>query len=138
MSIASEVAYVCELLHKYDALPLECDGHSMVVSSLLDRFCIPHQRIVGEVTLAGSGQIIRPHLWIKYDEYIIDYRLRMWARQTADNVCLVPHGIFIEDKCHATYTVHSIARKTVIPDKVIDLMTDGIWSKILHDITHKN
>lgn len=37
MSIASEVAYVCELLHKYDALPLECDGHSMVVSSLLGK-----------------------------------------------------------------------------------------------------
>ena len=98
MFITPEVAYVCELLHKYDVLPLECDGHTMVVSCLLDRFCIPHQRIVGEVTLAGTGQIIRPHLWIEYDEYIIDYRLRMWARKTEDNVSLVPHGIFIEDK----------------------------------------
>lgn len=131
MFIAPEVAYVCELLHKYDALPLECDGHSMVVSSLLDRFCIPHQRIVGEVTLAGTGQIIRPHLWIKYDEYIIDYRLRMWARQTADNVCLVPHGIFIEDKSQAIYTSQRIANKAVIPDSMIDFMTDGIWTKIL-------
>ncbi len=52
MFITPEVAYVCELLHKYDVLPLECDGHTMVVSCLLDRFCIPHQRIVGEVTLA--------------------------------------------------------------------------------------
>ena len=80
MFITPEVAYVCELLHKYDVLPLECDGHTMVVSCLLDRFCIPHQRIVGEVTLAGPGQIIRPHLWIEYDEYIIDYRLRMCIR----------------------------------------------------------
>lgn len=89
MFITPEVAYVCELLHKYDVLPLECDGHTMVVSCLLDRFCIPHQRIVGEVTLAGTCQIIRPHLWIEYDEYIIDYRLRMWARKTEDNVSLV-------------------------------------------------
>lgn len=39
MFITPEVAYVCELLHKYDVLPLECDGHTMVVSCLLDRFC---------------------------------------------------------------------------------------------------
>ena len=40
MFITPEVAYVCELLHKYDVLPLECDGHTMVVSCLLDRFCM--------------------------------------------------------------------------------------------------
>ena len=138
MFITPEVAYVCELLHKYDVLPLECDGHTMVVSCLLDRFCIPHQRIVGEVALKGTGQIIRPHMWIEYGEYIIDYRLRMWAKTTADNLSLLPHGIFTEDKYQATYTAHSNARKTVIPDTVIDFMTDGIWSKILQDITHKN
>ncbi len=37
MFITPEVAYVCELLHKYDVLPLECDGHTMVVSCLLNQ-----------------------------------------------------------------------------------------------------
>ena len=137
MFITPEVAYVCELLHKYDVLPLECDGHTMVVSCLLDRFCIPHQRIVGEVTLAGTGQIIRPHLWIEYDEYIIDYRLRMWARKTEDNVSLVPHCIFIEDKSQAIYTAQRIANKAMISDSIIDFMTDGLWTKILLEIPGK-
>ncbi len=35
MFITPEVAYVCELLHKYDVLPLECDGHTMVTCSPL-------------------------------------------------------------------------------------------------------
>jgi len=104
MFITPEVAYVCELLHKYDVLPLECDGHTMVVSCLLDRFCI---------------------------------RLRMWARKTEDNVSLVPHGIFIEDKSQAIYTAQRIANKAMISDSIIDFMTDGLWTKILLEIPGK-
>lgn len=62
----------------------------------------------------------------------------MRARKTEDNVSLVPHGIFIEDKSQAIYTAQRIANKTVISDSIIDFMTDGLWTKILLGIPGKN
>lgn len=71
---------------EYDKLPLECDGHTKVLSYLLTQLKIKHYVHTGDLT-GPNGSIW--HQWIElFDGQYIDYRARMWQGETA------PHGVF--------------------------------------------
>lgn len=73
-----------------DAYPLECDGLTRVISTLLTREAITHAVRVGTVEIDGAGRIPL-HWWIELPESIvIDYRARMWLGDTPQT----PHGVF--------------------------------------------
>ena len=77
-------------LEPLDALPLECDGMSRVVSALLTRDSICHLVCTGRLEIDGVGVIPR-HWWIELgDGVICDWRARMWLGEGAS----VPHGFF--------------------------------------------
>lgn len=74
-----------------NALPLECDGFTRVVSNLLTRERIPHEVCFGTLTVVGRGRI-GVHYWIAFDNcHTLDFRARMWFGEWSD----VPHGYFI-------------------------------------------
>ena len=99
--MSSEQHHWLELL---DALRLECDGMTRVVSSLLQRDGVAHSPMVGNLEVPSVGRIAQ-HYWIELgDGRRIDLRARMWL---GDDL-RVPHGIVPADHAHAHFTGHSI------------------------------
>lgn len=75
-------------LDKLDALPLECDGMSRVISHLLSTQNIEHEISVG--SLACNNGKIPLHYWITLNNgSILDLRARMWLGDKDG----VPHGL---------------------------------------------
>lgn len=71
-----------------DALPLECDGLTRVISNLLARDDVPHKVCFGQIVVLGRGPI-HVHYWIDFgDGYLLDLRARMWLGSWEE----VPHG----------------------------------------------
>lgn len=82
-------------LETLDCAPLECDGLSRCISTLLSRHQIEHVVHQGVVEVEGVGAM-HPHYWIElHDGQLIDLRARMWLGQNS----LVPHGLFSPDAC---------------------------------------
>lgn len=70
---------------------LECDGMTRVISSILSRCHIAHTIQQGFIS-TSFGEIA--HFWIALeDEFLIDYRARMWLGHEP----AVPHGVFKRD-----------------------------------------
>lgn len=80
---------IAQWLAQLDHLPLECDGMTNIISTLLHREGIKHQVCIGSLTIPAGT--IPLHYWITLDKEIIDFRARMWLGPTA------PHGIFLPE-----------------------------------------
>lgn len=90
-------------LAQVDALPLECDGLTRVISTLMQREGIPHQVCIGKLSITKVG-MIPLHWWIVLpDGLICDYRARMWL----GNLPQVPHGLFAPSQDHV-YTTSNL------------------------------
>lgn len=87
-------------LNSTDALPLECDGLTRVISALMNRENMAHKICIGSLRISGVGVIPR-HWWIGLENsQYCDYRARMWL----GNDPLVPHGVF-SPQAHHQYEV---------------------------------
>jgi hypothetical protein len=74
-----------------DAFPLECDGLTRIVSTLLARDDVEHRVCVGSLDIQGVG-LIPLHWWVELgDGRVIDYRARMWLGDGPQT----PHGVFL-------------------------------------------
>lgn len=83
-------------LSPVDNMPLECDGLSRVVSTLLHRAGIEHRVRVGSLGIEGVGRI-SIHWWVELpDGTLVDYRARMWLGTDPR----VPHGVFAPELHH--------------------------------------
>lgn len=78
-----------EWLTRLDAAPLECDGVTRCISTVLSEAGIVHEVHIGSVEVVGVG-VIHQHFWIIAAEMVIDLRVRMWLGTDER----VPHGIF--------------------------------------------
>ena len=77
-------------LSRADALPLECDGLTRVLSTLMQRDGVEHRVCVGELDVENVGTIPY-HWWIALpDGTHCDFRARMWLGESPG----VPHGVF--------------------------------------------
>ncbi|ENC0145079.1 hypothetical protein ABJ763_001553 [Escherichia coli] len=125
-------------LHKalllVDEAPLECDGHTMLISNALVEARIPHERILGTVHGQHNGFCLYPHLWLKLDGYIIDYRLRMWVNLSdgASVPGTAPHGIFPanSDEMNYLYKKHQVAPAKLFNKDLLSLISDGFSNKL--------
>lgn len=95
--IPNYVEMLGQWLEPIDAMPLECDGATRVISALLQREGLSHTIEVGELVVAGVGRIPL-HWWIRLGQQrtagaavVIDYRARMWLGDDSR----VPHGVFV-------------------------------------------
>lgn len=109
-----------ELIAKYEACNLECDGLTRVLTTVLQEHSIPHTCMAGTLTLTGTNTGAPLHFWIDLpDGQRIDYRARMWLGISPD----VPHGIFNPtDFPGVTYKGHSIALEP-LPPKLFAVLT---------------
>jgi hypothetical protein len=100
-----------------DGAALECDGFSQVASMLLHRESIPHQIVLGSLTVDGVGQI-PVHFWITFnDGSICDFRARMWLGSTE----AVPHGVFLPNACQ-TYTADSMVKTRPLDESLFHIL----------------
>lgn len=75
-----------------DTLPLECDGMTRCVSTLLSRDGIEHEVHYGYVAAHGLKKHINPHLWVELGQGLrFDIRARMWLANHES----APHGLFL-------------------------------------------
>jgi hypothetical protein len=89
-----------QVLDELDPCYLECDGLTSVISSLLTGAGVSHRIFIGSAKTEGNFGI-SPHLWIEVDDYVIDYRLRMWLGDDPS----IPHGFFKKSEySHITYS----------------------------------
>ena len=80
---------VVALTKKYDGLPLECDGMTRVLHTVLAKKDVKHKVMVGSVEAGKTKRGIPLHYWIELpDGRIVDYRAQMWLGMAA------PHGVF--------------------------------------------
>lgn len=77
-----------QLLDSLDEAPVECDGMSRLVLTVLHREAIPYTAYIGQIEL--DGNIMRPHLWVESEGFRIDYRSRMWFNGDER----LAHGVF--------------------------------------------
>lgn len=102
-------------LKRLEDAPLECDGMTRCISTVLSLNGIPHQGHVGSLTVAGVGRIPL-HFWISLsDNTHIDLRAQMWL---GANAC-VPHGLFMpsqdfEYETHAFFSSKQLQQSDVL------------------------
>jgi len=109
------VQRVRELTVPYDSCPLECDGLTRVLHTVLATHLIPHEVVIGTIRL--GKKVFEPHFWIQLpDGYIVDYRARMWLGPNA------PHGVF--RRSNARYSGRPVLLE-VLPKFLFEVLTTG-------------
>lgn len=134
LAIPAHLAWLHDELMSVDAAPVECDGHTLMVSIALSKAGIPHERVVGNVSGQDGCFTLAPHLWINIDGFILDYRLRMWVRilSGADQVAGAPHGIFAANAgdYDYEYTATGNSPASDVNMGILNLMTDGFAGRL--------
>lgn len=113
--MVSPIQHIRQLTAKYDSCPLECDGLTRVLHTVLTDHDISHQTMLGTIWL--GERVFDPHFWIKLPNgYIVDYRARMWLGPEA------PHGVF--RRSNVKYDGRSILLE-ILPDFLFKILTTG-------------
>lgn len=134
LALPEHLVCLHEALLNVDAAPVECDGHTLMVSIALSKAGIPHERIVGSVSGQSGRFELAPHFWINIDGFILDYRLRMWVEilSKPDFVAGAPHGIFLGNISDHEYQYTATANSSTpnISIGVLNLITDGFYDNL--------
>ncbi len=116
----SERERIQQLLDPYDESPTECDGMVRLCSTILRKYGIIHQPMVG--VLSKGEQTISPHFWLDLPSgERIDYRARMWLGNSES----VPHGIFVPSEYpQVNYKGNSIKLEP-LPQFLFEILING-------------
>ena len=118
---------VAKLTDQYDDLPLECDGLTRVLHTVLARHGVRHDVMTGYVKVLGTEDPktgkstgIPLHYWIQLaDGRLMDYRARMWLDDSA------PHGVFWQDRHKKYKYIGKRDRMPVMSDALFAILTGG-------------
>lgn len=117
-----------------DKAPLECDGHTMMISNALLKASIPHERILGKVSGMQNDFCFSPHFWIKLDAFIIDYRLKMWVNLIyGESVSkTAPHGIFPANSVELNYLYEGLffCPTKLLGNDILNFISEGYSNKL--------
>lgn len=121
-------------LNVIDYAPVECDGHTLMISSALTKARISHQRICGMVKNPDADFELYPHFWIQLGDFILDYRLKMWVGiySGEETAKCSPHGIFNERMIEYKYHHQNYYPTAEFDNSILDFMSDGFYRKINH------
>ena len=77
--LGNDGTLAAKLAKDYVRLPLECDGLTRVISYLLTKNKVPHDVMLGSVSMKDGKRAFSPHFWIvlRRTRQIVDYRARM-------------------------------------------------------------
>lgn len=85
------------LTEPYEFYPLECDGLTRVLHTLLSQEGILTRIYSGKAIYLPTGEQTPPHLWLEVDteegRFRVDYRVRLWLQQGQDQQD-IPYGVF--------------------------------------------
>lgn len=120
------------VLHVIDDAPVECDGHTLMVSSALKHAGISHQRICGVLRNPKTNFKLPLHFWIQVGEFILDYRLKMWVGfySGEELAKCAPHGIFQDQGHDYQYTFGTLFPPTELEFNLLNFISDGFYGKI--------
>lgn len=88
---------------------LECDGFTRVAYTLLHRHGITARALIG--SLSVQGKVIPLHFWLEVDEYLIDYKARMWLGESES----IPHGVMLKSDVADLYAGEVIEMEPLPP-----------------------
>lgn len=100
--------------------PLECDGMTRSLSTVLSHHSIRHDVHIGSLEVNGHGEI-PVHFWIVLGsgDYI-DLRAHMWLGDNPE----VPHGMFVPSKKQHYHTMsRKDPRQVALPPGLFSLLT---------------
>ena len=122
------------ILQAIDDAPVECDGHTLMISSALKHAGISHQRMCGVVKNPKTNFELYPHFWIQIGEFTLDYRLRMWVGYYSGEKLAedAPHGIFHVLGLEYQYASGSLCPPAELDFNLLNFMSDGFYGKINH------
>jgi hypothetical protein len=69
-----KMAAIHEILSKYDACKLECDGLTRVITTVLEKEGIEHTCMVGSLTHTLRNEAVPLHFWVELADGRQDYR----------------------------------------------------------------
>lgn len=120
------------LLQAIENAPVECDGHTLMISSALNHAGISHQRMCGVVKNPKTYFELYPHFWIEIGEFTLDYRLRIWVELYSGGKLSegAPHGIFDARGLEYLYTSGSICPPPALDFNLLNIISDGYYEKI--------
>lgn len=99
-----------ELANLFDPIQhadVECDGFSRIVYSILTER--GHRPTLKAGALTIRGACVRPHLWVEFCGWTIDYQARRWLGHEP----WVPHGVFRQSESEAVYRGAAIAARVI-------------------------
>lgn len=85
-------SHLVALTRHVDQYRVECDGATRIVHLALVRAGVAHECMEGYVLDRHGDAVVQPHYWVEAEDFLIDYRLRLWAGPEA------PHGVFLDDE----------------------------------------
>lgn len=112
-----------ELFAEYANCPLECDGLTRVLHTVLHREGIEHSCMVGSFTNTDRNKGAPLHFWIALpDGRFIDFRASMWLGDSPD----IPHGVFDPANFpHVVYRGH-VLNLELLTQNVFDVLVGNI------------
>ncbi len=120
----SERQRIQRLLDPYDKSPVECDGMTRIVATILSQNQIEHQPMLGTINLLNQEnqpQILSPHYWINLPSgERIDYRIRMWLGDSES----IPHGFFNPDNYPQIKYIGNPIKLEPLPPWLFKVLTD--------------
>lgn len=116
------------LLDPLDTAPVECDGMSSLIATLLTKEGIPYKGMAGSIQPAGHSGTI-PHFWIEVDDLVIDYRARMWLGNNPS----IPHGVFTKAD-HAQQYQGTPVEINPLPDFIFQMLKMPFPAHLFPDV----
>ena len=104
------------LLSHLEDKPVECDGMSSLVATVLHRNGIEYQGMCGQIVPKHLGSPI-PHVWIEGGGLVVDFRARMWMGDEPS----VPHGVFAKSDHPGLYRGNSVEIQP-LPDFLFQIL----------------
>jgi len=106
-------------LDALDSAPLECDGMTRLITTLLKKNGIEHTVMGGRlIDRQNENSLEIPHFWIKLPSgHTIDYRARMWVGEEAQ------HGVFIKSGERFEYAKPQPVVFSPLPAAVLHIMS---------------
>lgn len=127
-------AIILHLIQENDPLPLECDGLTRVLHTLLARAGISHTVFIGGVVHHPTHVGQDPHLWIDLDDgRRLDCRARMWLGDHPD----VPHGLFEPAQFPAVQYEGIVTPMPILSDPLLDILRRPIPPEIIAYLQNK-
>ena len=124
-----DATHLQALVKHLEFAPVECDGMSRLVATVLSQQGIPFQGMVGSIVPKDTNYRI-PHFWVQVGDLVIDYRAQMWLGDASD----VPHGVVRAEDYPGIYEGEPFHLEA-LPESLFQIMKMPFPTELRNSIT---